>query len=186
MLAKSGVGRFVLIDNDILNWGNVARHALGGGYVGQAKATALANYLEKQMPYQDDSMTIKLGPPTDALSKFQNVDALEKQLERDGNEVKRLTIKVLFNLLVLKSLLHKDDVTIPFFLDEIGALDPANQRAIIQTAKKLGFIAITAAPIAVGEVDICYFLEPNKRGRVLLTDDQCLILRPKTDPPPAK
>ena len=41
--------------------------------------------------YQDDSMTIKLGPSGDALSKFQNVDALEKQLERDGNEVKRLT-----------------------------------------------------------------------------------------------
>lgn len=100
------------------------------------------------------------------------------QVESDGTTI---TIKVLFNLLVLKSLLHKDDVTIPFFLDEIGALDPANQRAIIQTAKKLGFIAITAAPIAVGEVDICYFLEPNKRGRVLLTDDQCLILKPKTE-----
>lgn len=51
ILAKSGVGRFVLIDNDILNWGNVARHALGGEYAGQAKATALANYLEKQMPW---------------------------------------------------------------------------------------------------------------------------------------
>lgn len=40
--------------------------------------------------YQDGSMTIKLGPPTGVLSKFQNVDALEKQLERDSNEVKRL------------------------------------------------------------------------------------------------
>jgi len=96
------------------------------------------------------------------------------QVESDGTTI---TIKVLFNLLVLKSLLHKDDVAIPFFLDEIETLDPANRRAVIQTAKKLGFIAITAAPSAVGEVDACYFLEPDKRGRVVLTDAQRLVLK---------
>ncbi len=51
MLAKSGVGRFILIDDDLLNWGNVARHLLGGEYAGQAKTSALANYLVKQMPW---------------------------------------------------------------------------------------------------------------------------------------
>jgi hypothetical protein len=100
------------------------------------------------------------------------------QVESDGTTV---TIKVLFNLLVLKSLLHKDDVAIPFFLDEIETLDLANRRAVIQTAKKLGFIAITAAPSAVGEVDACYFLEPDKRGRVVLTDAQRLSLKPKAE-----
>lgn len=98
------------------------------------------------------------------------------QVESDGTTV---TIKVLFNLLVLKSLLHKDDVAIPFFLDEVEKLDPTNRRAVLQTAKKLGFIAITAAPSAVGEVDACYFLEPNSRGRVMLTDVQRLSLKPK-------
>jgi len=101
------------------------------------------------------------------------------QVESDGTTV---TIKVLFNLLVLKSLLHKEDVAVPFFLDEIERLDPANQRAIIQTAKKLGFIAITAAPSAVGEVDSCYFLEPDERGRIVLTDAQRLSLKSKTEP----
>jgi len=100
------------------------------------------------------------------------------QVESDGTTV---TIKVLFNLLVLKSLLHKDDVAIPFFLDEVEKLDPTNRRAVLQTAKKLGFIAITAAPSAVGEVDACYFLEPNSRGRVVLTDVQRLSLKPKTE-----
>ena len=99
------------------------------------------------------------------------------QVESDGTTV---TIKVLFNLLVLKSLLHKDDVAIPFFLDEIQTLDPANQRAVIQTAKKLGFIAITAAPSAISEVDACYFLEQDAHGRVVLTDAQCLSLKSKT------
>lgn len=100
------------------------------------------------------------------------------QVESDGTTI---TIKVLFNLLVLKSLLHKDDVAIPFFLDEIETLDPANRRAVIQTAKKLGFIAITAAPSAVGEVDACYFLEPDKRGRVVLTNIQRLNLKPRVE-----
>jgi hypothetical protein len=101
------------------------------------------------------------------------------QVESDGTTI---TIKVLFNLLVLKSLLHKEDVAIPFFLDEIQDLDPANQRAVIQTAKKLGFIAITAAPSAIGEVDACYFLEPNKQGRVVLTEDQRLAMKAKSQP----
>ncbi|MGA9452914.1 MAG: hypothetical protein WBW41_16410, partial [Verrucomicrobiia bacterium] len=101
------------------------------------------------------------------------------QVESDGTTV---TIKVLFNLLVLKSLLHKDDVAVPFFLDEVEKLDPTNRRAVLQTAKKLGFIAITAAPSAVGEVDACYFLEPNSRGRVVLTDTQRLSLKPKAEP----
>lgn len=98
------------------------------------------------------------------------------QVESDGTTV---TIKVLFNLLVLKSLLHKEDVAIPFFLDEVERLDPANQRAIIQTAKKLGFIAITAAPSAIGEVDVCYFLEADERGRVVLTEGQRLGIESK-------
>jgi hypothetical protein len=101
------------------------------------------------------------------------------QVESDGTTV---TIKVLFNLLVLKSLLHKEDVAVPFFLDEIERLDTANRGAIIRTAKELGFIAITAAPSAVGEVDSCYFLEPDERGRIVLTDAQRLSLKSKAEP----
>lgn len=101
------------------------------------------------------------------------------QVESDGTTV---TIKVLFNLLVLKSLLHKEDVAVPFFLDEIERLDTANRGAIIRTAKELGFIAITAAPSAVGEVDSCYFLEPDERGRIALTDAQKLSLKSKPEP----
>ena len=88
------------------------------------------------------------------------------QIESDGTTV---TIKVLFNLLVLKSLMRKDDVAVPFFLDEIEKLDPSNRRVVLETSKALGFIAITAAPSAVGEVDACYFLEKQDSGYVRLT-----------------
>jgi energy-coupling factor transporter ATP-binding protein EcfA2 len=96
-----------------------------------------------------------------------------RQIESHGTTI---TIKVLFNLLVLKSLLRKDDCVVPFFLDEIQALDPANRHAILTTARKLGFVAITAAPESVTEVDSLYFLQPHK-GRVVLRHKHRLAMK---------
>lgn len=92
-----------------------------------------------------------------------------RQVESDGTTI---TIKVLFNLLVLRSLLREDSqrsllCEIPFFLDEIYSLDDVNRHAILATARKLGFIAITAAPESVSEVDALYFLQPQ-RGRIVV------------------
>ncbi len=87
-----------------------------------------------------------------------------RQIESDGTT---MAIKVLFNLLLLKDQLRRDDCAVPFFLDEIQTLDPANREAILRTARQLGFIAITAAPEAVSEVDTLYFLQPQK-GRIVL------------------
>jgi hypothetical protein len=92
-----------------------------------------------------------------------------RQVESDGTTI---TIKVLFNLLVLRSLLREDSqrsllCEIPFFLDEIYSLDAVNRHAILATARKLGFIAITAAPESVSEVDALYFLQPQ-RGRIVV------------------
>ncbi len=87
-----------------------------------------------------------------------------RQIESHGTTI---TIKVLFNLLLLKAQLRRDDCAVPFFLDEIQTLDPANRHAILTTARQLGFIAITAAPEAVSEVDALYFLQPQK-GRIVL------------------
>src|SRR6185369_9610622 len=68
-----------------------------------------------------------------------------RQIESHGTTI---TIKVLFNLLLLKDQLRRDDCAVPFFLDEIQTLEPANRQAILETARRLGFIAITAAPEA--------------------------------------
>jgi hypothetical protein len=92
-----------------------------------------------------------------------------RQVESDGTTI---TIKVLFNLLVLRSLLREDSqrtllCEIPFFLDEIYSLDAVNRHAILATARKLGFIAITAAPESVSEVDALYFLQPQ-HGRIIV------------------
>lgn len=92
-----------------------------------------------------------------------------RQVESHGTTI---TIKVLFNLLVLRSLLREDAsksllCEVPFFLDEIHSLDAVNRHAILATARKLGFIAITAAPESVSEVDALYFLQA-RQGQIVL------------------
>lgn len=60
-----------------------------------------------------------------------------RQVESHGTTI---TIKVLFNLLVLRSLLREDSsksllCEVPFFLDEIHSLDPMNRHAVLSTAQ---------------------------------------------------
>ncbi len=102
-----------------------------------------------------------------------------KQVESHGTTI---TIKVLFNLLVLRSLLREDAskallCEVPFFLDEIHSLDATNRHAILTTARKLGFIAITAAPESVSEVDALYFLQPQG-GRIILRQRHRISVKP--------
>lgn len=96
-----------------------------------------------------------------------------RQIESHGTTI---TLKVLFNLLLLKDQLRRDDCAVPFFLDEIQTLDPANRHAILRTARQLGFIAITAAPEAVSEVDALYFLQPQD-GRIVLRNKHRLSVK---------
>ena len=95
------------------------------------------------------------------------------QVESHGTAI---TIKVLFNLVVLRSML-KEDVKkqtpfsrVPFFLDEVHSLDAVNRKAVLGMAKDLGFMAITAAPEPVSEVEALYFLRPVK-GRLVLRNE---------------
>jgi hypothetical protein len=87
-----------------------------------------------------------------------------REIESHGTTI---SIKVLFNLLLLKGQLRRDDCEIPFYLDEIESLDDDNRRAILSEARRLGFIAVTAAPKAVSEVDALYFVQPQN-GKIVL------------------
>jgi molybdopterin/thiamine biosynthesis adenylyltransferase len=49
-LAMSGVGRFILIDNDTLEPGNVVRHIADRRYVGQTKVEATADLIRQRNP----------------------------------------------------------------------------------------------------------------------------------------
>jgi hypothetical protein len=95
------------------------------------------------------------------------------QVESHGTAI---TIKVLFNLLVLRSMLKEDPKKltplsrVPFFLDEVHSLDAINRKAVLSMARDLGFMAITAAPEPVSEVDALYFLRPVN-GRLVVRNE---------------
>lgn len=52
-LARAGVGKLVLADEQTLKGGNVGRHALGVGAIGEFKATALARQIRATLPHVD-------------------------------------------------------------------------------------------------------------------------------------
>jgi hypothetical protein len=128
--------------------------------------STLRNFRQKLegSPLIGFSQLFSLGITTEAEDGTRRHYEDLKQIESHGTTI---AIKVLFNLLVLRHYLREDQCIVPFFLDEVQALDPANRHAILSTARKLGFLAITAAPEAITEVDSLYFLQPHD-GRIVL------------------
>lgn len=51
LLAQSGVGELMLVDPDILEWGNIGRHSLGAPSVGMNKAEAMGRSLQERFPH---------------------------------------------------------------------------------------------------------------------------------------
>lgn len=93
-------------------------------------------------------------------------------IESNGTTI---TIKVLINLILLKGLLGDKEVSIPFYLDEASSLDRENLSAIVQEARKMGFVAVLASPEAMEAADSLYFLRENN-GRIML-DPKTSLLR---------
>jgi hypothetical protein len=93
-------------------------------------------------------------------------------IESNGTTI---TIKVLINLILLKGLLGDKEVSIPFYLDEASSLDRENLAAIVQEARKMGFVAVLASPEAMEAADSLYFLR-EKNGRIML-DPRTSLLR---------
>jgi len=51
LLAKAGVGRFALVDHDMVTMDNIGRHLLGASTVGEGKAQAVAHALSQHFPH---------------------------------------------------------------------------------------------------------------------------------------
>jgi hypothetical protein len=54
LLAQMGVGSFVLVDSDDLSTANTSRHVLGSTFVRRNKATALGEFLLRDLPHLED------------------------------------------------------------------------------------------------------------------------------------
>jgi hypothetical protein len=92
--------------------------------------------------------------------RYPHLDSIES----NGTTI---TIKVLINLMLLRGLLGDREVSIPFYLDEASSLDRENLIAIVQEARKMGFVAVLASPEAMEAADALYFLR-EQNGRVVL------------------
>ena len=73
-LAMSGVANFVLIDNDILEPGNVTRHAADLRYVGQNKAAIVADLILQRNP--DAVIDVREGLIEDYWDALDDLDIL--------------------------------------------------------------------------------------------------------------
>jgi hypothetical protein len=80
-----------------------------------------------------------------------------------------IVLKVTLNLLVLRDLLIEGKARLPFYLDEVHALDRQNFGNILQLSERLGFVGIYAAPTsAIGPRRFVH-LVPDTRGRLVVT-----------------
>lgn len=93
-------------------------------------------------------------------------------IESNGTTI---TIKVLVNLMLLHGLLEHGDIQLPFYLDEASSLDRDNLRSIVETAERLGFVAVLASPDAMEVARTLYFVEEQSNGRVNLDPETSRI-----------
>lgn len=97
-----------------------------------------------------------------------------------------IVLKVTLNLLVLRDLLIPGKARLPFYLDEVHALDRQNFSNILQLSERLGFVGIYAAPTAAMGPRRFVHLVPDARGRLVVTAaHQKDIVRVPEDATPA-
>ena len=73
-LAMSGVGKFVLVDGDLLERGNVTRHVADSRYIGTNKATAVADLIRHRN--EDTQIEVREGLIEDHWDCLEEVDIL--------------------------------------------------------------------------------------------------------------
>lgn len=88
------------------------------------------------------------------------------QVESTGTTI---VLKVTLNLLVLRDLLVPGKARIPYYLDEVHALDRQNFGNILQLSERLGFVGIYAAPTAAIGPRRFVHLVPDAKGRLVVT-----------------
>lgn len=83
-LAMSGVGHFALVDDDVLEEGNVVRHAADRRYIGWNKAKAVADLISHRNPKA--TVDIRAGRIQQHMDIFDELDIVVVAV--DGEQVK--------------------------------------------------------------------------------------------------
>ncbi len=92
--------------------------------------------------------------------RYANLDSVES----NGTTI---AIKVLVNVLMLRELLGRDPVRIPYYLDEASSLDHDNLASIVDYSRRHGFVPVLASPDPMEAAEHLYFVAETA-GRVVL------------------
>src|SRR5215468_11230836 len=71
-LAVSGVGKFVLVDGDVLEATNIVRHVADGRYIGRPKAEAVAELIRQRNP--DAEVEVRVGRIEQNMDTLDHLD----------------------------------------------------------------------------------------------------------------
>ncbi|RFA27298.1 hypothetical protein CAI21_14750 [Alkalilimnicola ehrlichii] len=94
---------------------------------------------------------------------------LYHQLEGVESNGTTITIKVVLFVLLLRGLFQsRQEVSLPFYLDEVSALDERNARRIVDLARSLNFVPILASPTEMDAAEVIYELRPGSNGRLVV------------------
>lgn len=96
-IAFTGVGKLILVDDDIFSEDNLYRHVLGGEYLRERKVVALAKYLQNKLPFIEIAPISqkrgewmlschldKIDLIIDATADFTGIRELNSQVMEDG------------------------------------------------------------------------------------------------------
>jgi len=93
--------------------------------------------------------------PDGNVTTYPDLDSIES----NGTTI---TVKILVNLILLRSLFGKKNFRIPYYLDEAPNLSSKNLQAILHVSDSLGFTPILAGTIPVDAADVFYFMKQNQ------------------------
>lgn len=81
-LAMSGVGKFVLVDDDTLESKNIVRHVADSRYVGRPKAEVVAELIRQRNPHAD--VEVLVGRLEQHLEVLERVDLVISGVDGEG------------------------------------------------------------------------------------------------------
>lgn len=81
-LAMSGVGKFVLVDDDVVEPSNIVRHAADRRYLGQTKSEAVADLIRQRNPQAE--VTARHGRIETHMDVLDNLDLLVVGVDGEG------------------------------------------------------------------------------------------------------
>jgi len=81
-LAMSGVGKFVLVDDDILETTNFARHVADSRYIGRPKAEAVAELIRLRNP--EAEVEVRVGRIEQNMDVLDHLDLLVSGVDGEG------------------------------------------------------------------------------------------------------